>query len=310
MSEPNRSPALGLLISINAMFFMGLFFFVSAYFAPDALAKKGPRTFLRDRFWRLGLPSVLVLAVTTLTMGKPQFLHLWFVVDLLALNLLYALLADPHRPNASPGRDPTTLHVLGFIVVLGVATAGLRIAYPIDRWVNLLWFLPIEPAHWVQYGSFFILGLWAGRSRWVERIPDRMGMGALVVAVVSVLAFGVYRFWPNRPVHWFDTGGLRWQNLNLALLEAVVCVALAIGLLWLFRKVANREIAAVQAFSADAYAIYCLHLPVVVALHFALRPLPAGPLTKFALTTLLGVLGSWALSRFLLRSTALGRRIF
>ena len=84
------------------MYFMSLFFFVSGCFTPGALERKGRAAFLRDRLVRLGVPSLLVLLLTGLFTDRPQFLHLWFVVDLLALNLLYAALAG--RRPAPAGR--------------------------------------------------------------------------------------------------------------------------------------------------------------------------------------------------------------
>lgn len=313
VGESVRSPALGFMITINAMFFMGLFFFVSGYFTPAALGRKGAGVFVRERLLRLGVPSALVLLITGLTMDRPQFLHLWFVVDLLALNLLYAATAVLFRSPAGGGgngRDPGAGAVAVFIVGLGLATAGTRIAFPVDRWIGFLGVLPVEPAHWPQYGALFVLGLWAGRSRWVERMPHGLGRGALVVAVAVIAGFTVYRFWPGRTFSWFATGGLTPRNLAFSLLEATICVTLGLGLLWVFRERLNREWRVLRAFSPDAYGVYLVHLPLVVAMHFLLLKLPAGPLVKFLLATAGGVLASWLVTRLLLRSTAFGRRIF
>ena len=313
VGEAVRSPLLGFMISVNAMFFMGLFFFVSGYFLPAALARKGPGPFVRDRLLRLGVPCGLVLAATGLAMDRPQFLHLWFVVDLLALNLLAAAAVrflPAGEAAAAPRRDPGAGAIAGFVVALGLATAAVRIAYPVDAWVDFLGVLPVEPAHAPQYLALFGLGCWAGRGRWLERLPDRIGRGALLVAAATIGAYALYRFWPGRTVGWFATGGLNPGNLALSVLESVVCVTLGLGLLWGFRERLNREWRVTQAFSVDAYGVYLVHLPLVVLAHHLLLPLPAGPLVKFALATTAGVLASWLVTRVLLRSTALGRRVF
>ncbi|HEV2480905.1 MAG TPA: acyltransferase family protein [Puia sp.] len=44
-------------------FFMGFLFFIAGYFVPGAYDKKGARRFLRDRGYRLGLPSLLFIFV-------------------------------------------------------------------------------------------------------------------------------------------------------------------------------------------------------------------------------------------------------
>ena len=48
-------PWLGRFFTVNAAFFMSLFFFLSAYFLPASFARKGPRRFLIERFKRIGL---------------------------------------------------------------------------------------------------------------------------------------------------------------------------------------------------------------------------------------------------------------
>src|SRR5579864_457983 len=44
-------------------FFMGLLFFIAGYFAPASLDRKGPRQFVRDRAFRLGLPVLFYMFV-------------------------------------------------------------------------------------------------------------------------------------------------------------------------------------------------------------------------------------------------------
>src|SRR5260370_42644985 len=43
-----------LLVVINQSFFMGFFFFLSAYFTPGSYNKKGAARFVKDRLLRLG----------------------------------------------------------------------------------------------------------------------------------------------------------------------------------------------------------------------------------------------------------------
>src|SRR6516165_10857855 len=53
---PERTPYLGAFFTVNASFFMGLYFVVSAYFTPASFDRKGPAAFLKDRLLRLGVP--------------------------------------------------------------------------------------------------------------------------------------------------------------------------------------------------------------------------------------------------------------
>jgi peptidoglycan/LPS O-acetylase OafA/YrhL len=122
----------GVVLWVNAAFFMGLFFFLAGYFTPGAFDRKGAAAFLGDRGLRLGLPLVFATVAivplatwshialdpalppvsysTYLTQDffglgpKPDwwppaerwpalnFGHLWFVEHLLMYALLYAAL--------------------------------------------------------------------------------------------------------------------------------------------------------------------------------------------------------------------------
>ncbi|MEH7239365.1 acyltransferase family protein, partial [Bacillus sp. JJ1562] len=50
---------LGRFFSVNAAFFMSMFFFLSAYFLPQSIARKGPERFLKERLIRIGIPLLL-----------------------------------------------------------------------------------------------------------------------------------------------------------------------------------------------------------------------------------------------------------
>jgi len=60
---PNSSPALVLFNVTNQTFFMGSFFLVSAYFSSIAAKKKTRSQFLREKWRRLGVPTVLFCLV-------------------------------------------------------------------------------------------------------------------------------------------------------------------------------------------------------------------------------------------------------
>ena len=52
-------PILVSLQILDQAWFMSAFFFVSAFFSPNSLAKKGTRQFLLDKFYRLGWPLLI-----------------------------------------------------------------------------------------------------------------------------------------------------------------------------------------------------------------------------------------------------------
>merc|ERR1719230_1983016 len=46
------------LFDLNQAYYMALFFFLSGYFAPGSMDRKGPAQFLHDRLRRLGAPAL------------------------------------------------------------------------------------------------------------------------------------------------------------------------------------------------------------------------------------------------------------
>lgn len=61
--NPERWPYLGSFFWTNASFFMGLFFFISAYFMPGSFERNGAGKFVKDRLVRFGIPLLLFLVV-------------------------------------------------------------------------------------------------------------------------------------------------------------------------------------------------------------------------------------------------------
>src|ERR687886_1628229 len=68
--EPERAAILGPFFAVNAAFFMGLFFFISAYFVPASFDRQGAAAFVRGRLLRLGLPLVAMGSVLCALQAK------------------------------------------------------------------------------------------------------------------------------------------------------------------------------------------------------------------------------------------------
>lgn len=319
VGQDERAQMLGPFIGLNSMFFMGLFFFVSGYFTPASLQRKGAGAFVTDRLLRLGLPVLAWLLIHRLIAGQWEWRidHLWFVIDLLALNLLYAAwrawrpATASARPASTSSAPPADWIILGFVLVLGAITALVRFEYPVDRWIGVLGIFPAEPAHWPQYLSLFLLGFWAWRTRWLDRLSASQGRRWALIAAAGAIFYSAHRLgFVRTPFRLFATGGVQWPTWTYATFEALFCVALCIGLLWIFRTHLDRGKAWLRTLAADSYGIYWVHVLPVVGIQLALRDAPLGPMMKFIVATTFGFAGSWAVSHFALRRGWLGRRVF
>src|SRR5690606_25732277 len=85
------------------------------------------------------------------------------------------------------------------------------------------------------------------------------------------------------------SGGLAWPAAVYASWEAIFCVSMILGMLTLFRSRFNQQRALGKFLSANAYAVYVIHAPVIVAVAYALRGLHLFPLLKFVVAALLAI---------------------
>lgn len=318
-----RAAVLGPFFAVNAAFFMGLFFLISGYFLPRAYDRKGAGALLRDRFVRLGVPLLFFsLAVfgplmfleyrdseagrldfwqyffrVYLGEWRVEFAHLWFVAHLLFYTVCYTLwrLAAPltRRTTRADGREtaaPGHRAIALFATALAIVTFVVRIWYPVDRWERFLGVIPAEYAHAPQYLALFVVGIVAARRDWLRRLPTATGMTWLWIgggAAAARYAYGLggHHLLPRL----IAGGGLDWRSLVWSGWEAAICVGLCVGLLVLARERFNAQGKLPRALSANAYAVYVIHLWPVIGLQFALAGVALHPLGKFAIVTLAGV---------------------
>ncbi len=305
---------LGPFFHVNASFFMGLFFFLSAFFLPGAYDRKGPRRFLMDRLIRFGsvllLFQFLVIPVLTWAFSKEglsfgrfwfreiferqhiEFAHLWFIAHLLVYAVGYVLwrrLRGTPPAAQTPRPFPSNLAIAGYALALSVVSALVRIWFPIDRWVFIG--VPCELAHLPQYFSLFVLGALAYRYAWLPGIPARAGRLWLGIGLALALfrySYTAFRWGFLRNPH----RGFEWQPFFWTTWEALLCVGMCIGTIWFFREYVGGVSRVSRFFTRNAYGLYIVHLPIVIMVQFALEGSGFGPIALTALstavTTLLG----------------------
>ena len=63
--------------SVNAAFFMGLFFLISGYFVPASYDKQGASIFVQKKLIRLGIPLLVMGGLLSVLSGKFEIGHMW-----------------------------------------------------------------------------------------------------------------------------------------------------------------------------------------------------------------------------------------
>jgi glucan biosynthesis protein C len=305
-------------LMVNQAYFMGLFLLISAYFVPGSYDRKGAGRFLKDRLIRLGIPlavyswmirPMLVYVDPVKWQGlRPSFWDyfpgqyfqhnaligagpLWFIETLLifsAVYVLWQLLARP-RP-AEPvveTRFPGSGSIALFALLLGLAGFLVRL------WLPMMWnFEPLnlQFPFFAQYIALFVVGVIAYRRNWLLGLPETTGRLWLGIAVLMILLF-----WPLALAGGMDkgiepfAGGWHWQALAYALWESFLCLGMCIGLIYLFRRYANRQARLTAFLSPNAYTAYLIHGLLITALAYAVRDVALYPLLKWGLVALVAI---------------------
>ena len=339
----------GVFLWVNAAFFMGLFFLLAGYFTPSAFDRKGRSTFLADRGLRLGVPLVLGTVLIVPLAGwshlaldgalpsvsywtylirdffgqgpKPDFWpqgerwpafnfgHLWFLEHLLVYALLYAgLRAIARIDDGKSWREPPAhLAITAYAALLAAGTFIIRIWYPQNRWIAFLGFIQMEPAHLPQYASLFAIGLLAGPRRWLETMPRRRALVWFAIGIaLALVAYARAAIGAIGGDAAADISG-SWRVCTY---EALLCVGMCVGLPVFARELALGAGRLWQALARNVFAIYVFHFPIVLLLQWSLIDAPAPKLIRLFLTVIGAILGTFAVTNFIVLRLPLARRIF
>jgi glucan biosynthesis protein C len=316
----------GLYGSFSQAWFMGILFFLAAYFATRSLQKRGPAAFVRERLFRLGIPLLIYMFVIdpligyflmdygnvrerlSLLRAYLEYLGsfrwigstgpLWFVEALLFFSLPYAAWRAIRPVSKAVRPAPSAMTAILIMVATGLAAFSIRLFLPVGTSVANL-----QICYFAAYVALFLLGLHAGEKRWLDNFPEARGMGWFT----AVLAVGIPAWFvlmvgggATRGEYLFN-GGLNWQSFAYAFWEAFVAIGFSLGLIAFFRKYLNVENRFTKLLAANSFGIYMFHAPILIALSLLLRSWHGAPLAKFAVVVPLAFLATLAASSLILR---------
>jgi glucan biosynthesis protein C len=321
---------LTLYTTIAQAFTLAFFMMISSYFTPPAYDRKGPGAFIKDKLKRLGIPLLLFWGVVNplLVMmvrafeGEPPippgvsfvtfWTHtthvgpMWFVEALLLFSLVYVLwrLATARRPAAAPppaaaeARAPGNGAMALFALVVGLITFVVRLAWPVDRWLEPLHF---QLAQHPQYIAYFVVGLIAYRRNWFAGVKVAQAklwawvtLGIVLTYPVIIVLSGAL----EKGVEEFK-GRLTWQSALYSVWEQYLCLAIVVALLVWFRERFNHQGGLAAAMGADTYAVYFIHPAVIIPLTFALGGIVMVGVIKWALVAPLALALCFLIAHYL-----------
>lgn len=256
--------------SVNASFFMGLFFLISGYFVPKSYDRQGCRDFIKKKLLRLGIPLLFMGIITSSITGTLEVAHMWFVESLLVFCLIYAVIRAFCNPIAEDcSSKPTVPGIMILGLIMGVGSYFIRKVSPQDSWIMVP--LKIEPAHYLQYIMMFAAGVLACRFDWLRKMSNGTGVVSLLLG--AVLAAGMYSLGDN------SWSGFVWDWYGVY--ESLLCVFISFGLIWLFREVFSMSSGFMKWCAAQSYGVYVFHLLIMLGIQYVTDGIWMGAFGKF-----------------------------
>jgi surface polysaccharide O-acyltransferase-like enzyme len=192
---------------------MPFFFFISGYFTPGSLKRKGPRRFIKDRFRRLGIPlgvitilePIVRTPLASLIRGKdilnfvPSVGVAWFLAALLVFSIAYAAIADEETTSGPLLPCPGWRELLFWLGVMSITQIFVLVVCE----VPIYWLSAALPyiTNFPGFVGYFVAGCLAQKHGWLKQIPGKLGdpritLGILLTSTVA-LVVGVYVMYGN-----------------------------------------------------------------------------------------------------------------
>lgn len=318
--------------SFQQAYFLGLLFLITGYFAAGSYDRRGFGPFVRGRFRRLVVPTLIYMVAITpfiefVELGRTgtdsagstgftiiDFLSgtgvMWFAAALFLFSLLYALVRVivPRSPP-SPGErqlEPSPARAVVLIVVIAVSAFLIRIVQPIGTSV-----LNMQLCYFASYIALFFVGIVAYRNDLFARIGYRTGkrwlIGGIALGFLAWLALVIVATATGTTAAL--NGGLTWQSAAFSLWESYVAVAMSIGLIAVFRERFNRQSPLVRTLSENSFAVYMFHPPIIIAVTLLLSAVALYPVVKWAVLCLICLPLCFAATHYVFRRIPLLKNV-
>ncbi len=320
---------------------MSMMFFLSGLFVWSSLRRKGGWRFLSDRLWRIGLPSGLILVFAMpltyyptyhLSAANPSIAgfwqewfalpfwpcgHLWFIWQLLAMNVLVAALHGMlprwgewigSRPLLGGTRP--TVFLAGLAVASAIAYIPLAYAFTPWAWTHFgpVGFQICRPLHYVV---FFAAGAAVGAyglERGLAAVDGPLARRWLPWGAAALVTFGLWGWLTGITLENGDRTALPIQ-LGSHLGFVLSCATGCLFMLALFLRFAARmRWRVLDSLSENAYGMYLVHYVFVIWLQFALVQVALPAFGKVAIVLGISLIASWALAAAL-SGMAVGGRL-
>ena len=304
------------VVMLNDSFFMSAMFFLSGLFVWPSLQRKGISWFLRDRFWRLGLPFIICALFLmplaywavelelhnpnttfaafwwrTVTEGPWNSGPAWFVWALLALDVIAALVyyalsgwVETIGKLSLESFGRPALFFWALLLVSIVVYVPSVLYFTASRWFVLGPFA-IQASRILLYLVYFLAGCGVGSASFDRGLLASDGemarrwpvwLGATIASYGCLLAL-IYIKHSVLP----DPSNLPfWWDVSYALAFVTYSAAQTFNIIALFMRFDNEGSSILDPLRDSAYGIYLLHYVPVLWLQYWLFGLAFGPVDQ------------------------------
>jgi len=319
--DPQKSLFFTGVVLLTDVPIMPIMFMIAGYFGTSSLTSKGQGTFWRDKLLRVVLPWILGFLIIAPTSPyiwlfarnlNPSFDHfwlhmfftktfntqgaLWFLgvltVFYLALSFAYWI----YKPLGKVIQN-SELPGWGFFLVFLLVPSAVFIAVN-QFWYDFSW-VPVKYVLWIQptrvslEAFYFALGVYAYRRQWFGAGGYKPNFALwLPLAAVSGAVFLWYKLqfgflMPRLPV-----------RIGHGLLHCFFCFSATAALLGIFRAYLDRTSAFLTKLAASSYAIYWVHMPIVLLSGLAIRGFHWNIYLKYLAVCILSLTGSFLVGAY------------
>jgi len=299
----------GLFQSFLQAWFMGTLFFISAFLATKSLKKRGATQFLKERFFRLGLPLLVYLFLIApfiyfvllgywkenaiidnyiryLTNFKWLFSSsgpLWFVEALLLFCIVYVAVRK-FFPKPKVIHTFNAKNIVLVIIITGIVAFLIRLISPIGT--N---FFNLQFSFFSSYVALFIMGILIGENNLFEYISREQNIKWFKITLIAgiIIWFIIMLLGGVKDGHLYFLGGFNWQSFAYALWEAFVAIGFTIGIIAYFKKHVNTNNKCTGVIADNSFGIYFFHTPILITISILLKQWTIEPFLKFIVVTII-----------------------
>lgn len=234
-----------------------------------------------------------------------QLAHIWFIEHLLFYQIIYQVYRtwkdkktniieniqyeETKCPEIPPKPFIMNMVLILIIFLLSIAQYFIRILYPMNLWTSFFFVFQVEPAHWLQYITVFLLGVYFSSKRWFFDIIDKIGKLWLIIGLLCIGIIYVLRIFILDPLdNPILLGNGTIFSFHYSLLETFLCFGMIFGLFYLFKKYLNKNTNISRVFSKNSFLIYLIHQPIIVFLQYFFYSVYLSLFTKFLIVGIIG----------------------